>query len=48
MRCIYVTSPRLVEAIERYVGYRVANGIGTTLDADYRGLQPHQPLIIFP
>jgi integrase/recombinase XerD len=45
-RCVYVTSERLIAAIERYIEYRIANGIGTTLEVEYRGLEPHQPLVM--
>ena len=44
-RCIYLTSARLIAAIDRYAAYRLANGIGITMDASYRGLQPHQPFV---
>jgi len=45
-RCIYLTSARLIAAIDRYAAYRLANGIGITMDASYRGLQPHQPFVM--
>jgi integrase/recombinase XerC len=45
-RCAYLSSKRLIAALEEYPAYRVANGIGTELaDAKYRGLLPNQPLI---
>jgi len=45
-RSIFLTSPRLIAAIDRYMAYRVAHGIGTTVDVEYRGLVPHQPLVM--
>lgn len=45
-RCAYLSSQDLVDALEGYLAYRLAHGIGTELDATrYRGLLPHQPLI---
>jgi integrase/recombinase XerC len=45
-RCAYLSSKRLVMALEEYLAYRVANGIGTELQpGKYRGLLPNQPLI---
>jgi site-specific recombinase XerD len=45
-RCAYLATKPLVDALEAYLSYRIAHGIGTELDAaKYRGLLPHQPLI---
>lgn len=45
-RCTYLSSRGLIDAMEGYLAYRQAHGIGTELDAArYRGLLPHQPLI---
>jgi integrase/recombinase XerC len=45
-RCAYLSSRSLIDALEAYLEYRKAHGIGTELgDARYRGLLPHQPLI---
>jgi site-specific recombinase XerD len=45
-RCAYLSSKGLIEAINEYLAYRVAHGVGTELDGSkYRGLLPHQPLI---
>lgn len=45
-RCTYLSSRGLIDALESYLAYRLAHGIGTELDATrYRGLLPHQPLI---
>ena len=46
-RCIYLSSPKLVDAIERYLDYRVLNDLGATLDQGrYRGLNPALALIL--
>jgi integrase/recombinase XerD len=46
-RCIYLSSPKLVDAIERYLDYRVLNELGATLDQGrYRGLNPALALIL--
>jgi len=45
-RCIYLTSARLVAAIDRYAAYGLANSTGITMDSSYRGLQPRQPFVI--
>ena len=48
-RCIYVSSPKLIAALERYLTYRVTNRIGTVqniAEAPYRGLWPHLPLLM--
>lgn len=40
------SSRGVIDALEAYLAYRLAHGIGTELDAArYRGLLPHQPLI---
>lgn len=48
-RCVYVSSPKLIAALERYMRFRVENGIGTALEpseARYRGLLPDLPLLM--
>jgi len=48
-RCIYISSPKLIAALERYLAFRVANGIGTwpdCTDAAYRGMRHDLPLFI--
>ena len=48
-RCIYVSSPKLIVALERYLEFRWAHRIGTfpdRTDAQYRGLRPDLPLFI--
>jgi site-specific recombinase XerC len=45
-RCAYLSSKRLIEALETYLVYRLARGIGTELSGvAYRGLLPGLPLI---
>ena len=45
-RCAYLSSKRLIAALEVYLAYRLENGIGTDLQpAPYRGLLPREPLI---
>jgi integrase/recombinase XerC len=45
-RCAYLSSKRLITALETYLAYRVARGIGTELAGTaYRGLLPGLPLI---
>lgn len=45
-RCTYLSSRGLIEALEGYLAYRLAHGIGTELvAARYRGLLPNLPLI---
>ncbi len=45
-RCAYLSSRGLIDAMEAYLEYRKAHGIGTELgDTRYRGLLPNQPLI---
>lgn len=45
-RCSYLSSRGVIDALEAYLAYRLAHGIGTDLDAArYRGLLPHQPLV---
>lgn len=45
-RCAYLSSKALIAALDAYLAYRQAHGVGTELgDARYRGLLPHQPLI---
>lgn len=48
-RCVYISSPKLIEALELYLEYRVINRIGALTDATssiYRGLRPDLPLFI--
>jgi integrase/recombinase XerC len=45
-RCAYLSSQRLIGALDAYLAYRLARGIGTELaGAAYRGLLPGLPLI---
>lgn len=48
-RCVYLASPKLIEALERYLSFRVDHGIGTFPDSEnlaYRGLRPDLPLFV--
>lgn len=46
-RCIYLTGRKVIDAIERYLAYRIQNDLGTTLDTSkYRGLNPGLPLVL--
>lgn len=45
-RCVYLTSNRLLAALSDYTAMRQRLQIGTTYEAEYRGLRPHQPLIL--
>ena len=48
-RCIYISSPKLIAALERYLDFRWTNRIGTfpdCADAAYRGLRHDLPLFI--
>ena len=46
-RTVPLSSPRLLDAIEAYLDYRVAEGIGVIAgESDYRGLSPDLPLIM--
>lgn len=45
-RSAFIVHKQLVAALEAYLQYRLARGIGTELGgAKYRGLLPHQPVI---
>ncbi|ABE47237.1 tyrosine-type recombinase/integrase [Polaromonas sp. JS666] len=45
-RCAYLVTQPLIAALDAYLAYRLARGIGTELGAStYRGLLPHQPLV---
>lgn len=45
-RSAFIVHKQLVSALEDYLQYRLARGIGTELGAvKYRGLLPHQPVI---
>lgn len=46
-RCTYLTSKKLLAALDAYVAYRLAKGLATTLEpGPYRGLLPHLPMLI--
>lgn len=46
-RCIYVSSAKLIAAIERYLKYRCENDLGMAFNRnDYRGLNRDLPLIL--
>jgi len=46
-RCNYLSSPKCIDAIERYLAYRLAHGLGTTVKrAEYRGFHRDPPLIL--
>ncbi|MBU9690781.1 site-specific integrase [Burkholderia multivorans] len=46
-RAVYFSSRKLVDAIERYLAFRVTHELGTTLDKSrFRGLIPDLPLIL--
>lgn len=46
-RCIYVTHKQTIAALERYLAFRIAHGLGTELTAErYRGLSPATALIL--
>lgn len=48
-RCVYISSPKLIAALERYLEFRWTNRIGTVTDvsnAAYRGLRHDLPLFI--
>ena len=48
-RCVYVSSPKLIAALERYLTFRVESRIGTYPDPEklaYRGLRADLPLFI--
>lgn len=46
-RLIFLTSPRLREALDHYLDYRVANDLGCAIDrARYRGLLPETKLLL--
>lgn len=45
-RCVYPTNKTLLQAMDRYVEYRAKRGICATGESSYRGLHPHQPLIM--
>ncbi|AME28645.1 tyrosine-type recombinase/integrase [Burkholderia sp. PAMC 26561] len=46
-RCIYLSSAKLIEALQRYLDYRVKREFGTTLDSSaYLGLNPGLALIL--
>jgi len=46
-RTVYFTGRKLIDALERYLAYRVDRSLGATLDdTRYRGLIPALPLIL--
>lgn len=46
-RCIYLTHPQTVAALERYLAMRIERDFGTELTAErYRGLSPQTALIL--
>ncbi|WAG17867.1 site-specific integrase (plasmid) [Burkholderia gladioli] len=46
-RCVYVTHPKTVSALECYLSHRTARGMGTELTAErYRGLSPSTYLVL--
>jgi site-specific recombinase XerD len=46
-RCIYLSHAKAIEALDEYLGYRVARRLRTTGDqARYRGLEPTSKLIL--
>ena len=48
-RCVYVSSPKLIAALERYIEFRWTHRIGTFPDrteAAYRGLRDELPLLM--
>ncbi len=45
-RTAYLTSPKLITAIERYIADRLARCIGVSLQDGFRGLYPDIPLVL--
>jgi integrase/recombinase XerD len=46
-RCVYLTHPKTVSALECYLNRRIACGMGTELTAErYRGLAPSSCLVL--
>ncbi len=46
-RCVYLTHPKAVSALESYPSHRIARGVGTDLTAErYRGLAPSSSLVL--
>jgi len=46
-RCIYLTHPQTIAALERYLALRIERGLGTELTAErYRGISPLTSLIL--
>ncbi|WP_413183374.1 tyrosine-type recombinase/integrase [Paraburkholderia sacchari] len=46
-RCVYLTHPKTVSALECYLNHRIARGMGTELSPErYRGLSPSSCLIL--
>jgi integrase/recombinase XerD len=46
-RCVYLTSPKLIDAMEAYLAYRIKNSLRLSGDAGrYRGLLPESKLIL--
>lgn len=45
-RCAYLVSKPAIQALERYLEYRIEKGVGMAFEAGpHRGLLPYQPLI---
>jgi len=46
-RCIYLSHAKAIEALDRYLGYRIARRLRTTGDPGrYRGLEPSSKLVL--
>jgi integrase/recombinase XerD len=46
-RCVYLTHPKTVLALECYLNHRISRGMGTELSAErYRGLAPQSCLVL--
>lgn len=46
-RCIYLTHRQTIEAMDRYLAFRIGRGLGTELAVErYRGLSPQTTLIL--
>ena len=46
-RCVYLTHPKTVLALECYLNHRISRGLGTELSAErYRGLVPQSCLVL--
>jgi integrase/recombinase XerD len=45
-RCVYLSHTKAIDALDRYLDYRVARRLRTTGDLRYRGLEPASKLIL--